>query len=105
MNSEFFYVLTHKNKYEKEEKRQRQIEIDNLREDGLFRVALNNKLGIIKNLFEDLTIDAIELTVEENSMIQFGKAFGYEEMQAYIVQQKPGSSNVFIIKRKEVDLY
>lgn len=105
MNSEFFYVLTHKNKYEKEEKQQRQIEIDNLREDGLFRVALNNKLGIIKNLFEDITINAIELTVDENSMIQFGKSFGYEEMQAYNIRQKPGASNIFIVTRKEVELY
>jgi hypothetical protein len=105
MGSELFYVMKHKNRYEKEEQKQRKIEIENLREDGLFRVALNNELDVIKNIFEDSSVEAIELTVDSNSYSLFGKAFGYEEMQSYNIRQKPNTTNVFIITKKEVSLY
>lgn len=105
MSSELFYVMKNKNRYEKEEQKQRKLEIESLREDGLFRVALNNELEIIKNIFEDRSIEAVEITVDENNIIAFGRAFGYEEVQAYNIRQKPNSTNVFIITRKEVSLY
>lgn len=105
MGSELFYVMKHKNRYEKEEQKQRKLEIEALKEDGMFRVALNNELDIIKNIFEDSNIEAIELTVDKNSIILFGKAFGYEEMQSYNIMQKPNETNVFIITKKEVNLY
>lgn len=105
MASELWYVITHKNKYEKEEQKQRKLEIDNLKEDGLFRVALNNELDIIKNIFEDSDITAVELEVDENSLVLFGRAFGYEEMQSYNIMQKANETNVFIITKKEINLY
>lgn len=105
MASEFWYVFTHKNKYEKEERKQRNLEIENLKEDGLFRVALNNQLDIIKNIFEDENIQSVEVEVDDNSLVLFGRAFGYEEMQSYLIAQKPGATNVFIISKKEVSLY
>lgn len=105
MASEFWYVVQNRNRYEKEENKQREADIENLRNEGLFRVALNNELDIIKNIFEDSSIKYVELKVDGDSYMAFGAAFGYEEMQAFDVRLKRGTTDTFIVSKKEVSLY
>lgn len=105
MASELLYVIKNRNRYEKDEEANRRQEVESLREEGLFRVALNNELDIIRNIFEDGTIESVEITVDAKSMQDFGAAFGYEEMQAYDMQQKFGTVNTYIVRKKEISLY
>lgn len=104
MASELLYVWKNKNKYEKEEKKQRKQEIENLRQDGLFRVVLNNELSLIGNIFEDPSVDAIEIQIDKNKLAAFGNTVAYEEMKLYTFRQRKGTTDRFIVTRKEIEL-
>jgi len=105
MASELLYVIKNRNRYEKEEETKRKENLESLKQEGLFRVALNNKLDIIRNIFEDGTIESVELTIDPEHMGDFGAAFGYEEVQTYDMIQKLGTVNTYIVRKKEIDLY
>lgn len=104
MASEFWYVVLNKNKYEKAEKRRRQQEIDSLRKDGLFRVALNNELTLLSNIFEDPTVEAVEIQIDSDKLADFGNTLGYEEMKLFSFRQRKGKADRFIVTRKDVDI-
>jgi len=104
MASELWYVFRNKNKYEKQEKRRRQQEIDTLRKDGLFRVALNNELTLLSNIFEDPTVEAIEIQIDQNKLADFGNTLGYEEMKLFSFRQRRGKTDRFIVTRKEIEI-
>lgn len=103
MKSRLLYVIKNKGQYEKNERRQRKIEVDNLRREGLFRVALNNQLSIIQACLDDPRVTGVEVEVSEESLIDFGRSFGYEEMKDFQIRQV-GAANKFKFRRKEVPL-
>lgn len=103
MKSKLLYVIQNKNRYEKEERKKRKTEVENLKREGMFRVALDNQLSVIRNCLEDPEVTSVIITVEDTSLIDFGRALGYEEMKDFQIRQA-GSPQVYRFRRKEVAL-
>ena len=103
MLSRLRYAIKNKNRYEKEERERRKVEIDSLRREGLYRVALNNQLGVIQACLDDPSVSAVVIEVDDSSLIDFGRSLRYEEMKDFQVRQA-GSANIFKFRRKEITL-
>lgn len=63
MASKLIYVIKNKNKYEKEERLRRQAEIDELKSEGKFRVALNKDIELLRTLMEDPGVASIDVSI------------------------------------------
>lgn len=97
------YVLKNKNRYEKEEKRRRIQELNELREDGILRVALNRDLNVLRTMLEDNDVDFVDIEVEEKHLAYIHKAIYFEEMQEFEWRQGR-TPTLFRFKRKEISL-
>lgn len=100
---EFVYVLKNKNRYEKEEKRRRKQELDELKEEGIFRVALNKDIETLRTILEDGDVDFVDIEVSEKYLTHFHKALYFEEMQEFEWRQGR-TPTLFRFKRKEIAL-
>lgn len=103
MKSKLLYTIRNKGRYEKDERRKRKIEVNNLRREGLFRVALNNQLNTIQACLTDPRVSSVTIEVDPESSIDFGRSLGYEEMKDFQIRQA-GSANRFRFRRKEIPL-
>ena len=99
------YVLKHKNEYEKAERKKRKQELEDLRNDGIFRVALNKELGIIRTLLEDPSISCVDIEVNPDHLANFhGSLDGYEEMKEFVITNIENDATKFRFRRKEIDI-
>lgn len=100
MNSELLYVIRNKNVYEKEERKRRQQELEALREDGVFRVALNKDIEAIKILFNDSEIEFIDVRIPEEFLSKFSSALYFEEMEEF--KRRQLAVDRYRLYRKEI---
>lgn len=98
--SEIMYVLKHKNMYEKEERKRRQQELEALREEGIFRVALNKDLEVLKTLFSDPEVEFVNIKIPEEFLSKFAGALYFEEMSEFRWTQI--ASDTYRFARKEI---
>lgn len=84
---EILYVIKNKNKYEKIEKERRKQELDDLKEDGIFRVALSKDINLLKTILDDSEVSYVEAEVDQKYLINFHKALHYEEMKIFRIAQ------------------
>lgn len=103
MASKLIYVIKNKNKYEKEERLRRQAEIDELKSEGKFRVALNKDIELLRTLMEDPGVASIDVSIEDDELTHFNKALYYEEMKEFTWQQG-NRPELFRCRRKDIDL-
>lgn len=99
--SEIMYVLKHKNLYEKEERKRRQQELEELREDGMFRVALNKDIEVLRALFSDPEVEVITVNIPEDLLSKFLSAIYFEEMSEFKIKQV--SADKYRFSRKEIN--
>ena len=97
------YVLKHKNEYEREERKRRKQEIDDLRADGVFRVALNKEIGTIRTLLDDEDVEYVDIEVSDEQLVNFHAALNFEELKEFKILQGRDAT-VFRFMRKEFDL-
>lgn len=100
---EFVYVLKNKNKYEKEEKKRRKQELEELKEEGIFRVALNKDIETLRTILEDSNVEFVDIEVSEKYLPHFHKALYFKEMQEFEWRQGK-TPTLFRFKRKEISL-
>lgn len=99
--SEIMYVLKHKNMYEKEERKRRQQELESLREDGIFRVALNKDIEVLRTLFSDPEVEYINIKIPEDLLSKFLSAIYFEEMNEFKIKQI--AADKYRFSRKEIN--
>lgn len=97
---ELIYAIKNKNKNEKDERKRRKQEIDELREDGIFRVALNKDIEIIRTLLSDLDVEHVDIEVNPKYLTNFHRALYFEEMKEF--EWRQGKDNMFRFRRKEI---
>lgn len=100
---ELLYVLKNKNKYEREERERQRQELEELRADGVFRVALNKDIAILRTILSDSSVSSVDIEVAEEYLPSFHKALYYEEMKEFTWLQGKHPT-VFRFKRKEIVL-
>lgn len=98
--SRLLYAIKSKNRYEVEEEKRRKIDIEKLRQEGLFRVSLNTKLATIKNCLDAPNVSGVVVNVSKDALVNFGLSRGYEEMSEFELNQE--SANKFIFRSKEL---
>lgn len=98
--SKLLYAMKHKNQYEVEENKRKQAEIARLRREGLFRVALNQQLSLIRYCLDSSDVSGVEVTVMPKSIVYFGMSLGYEEMSEFEITQI--SKNEYLFQSKEL---
>lgn len=103
MGLRLLYVIKHKNEYERAERKRRKIELEELKTEGLFRVALNKELGVIRSILEDDNIEFVDVEIDPNMLINFHGALNYEEMKEF--RLLPGrEATRFRFGRKEIEI-
>lgn len=102
MASELLYVLKNKNKFEKEERKRKAAEMSDMRETGIYRVALNKQLELINLMLDDPSIKYIDINIPDNQLVNFGNAIGFEEMRAFDIKQL--SPNEYRIARELINI-
>lgn len=97
------YVIKHKNEYEKEERKRRKIELEELRTEGIFRVALNSEIAVLRTLLEDDNVECVDVEINPDYLANFHGALDYEEMKEFRRQQGREATK-FRFRRNEIDI-
>lgn len=97
------YVIKNKNAYEKAERKRRQAELEELREDGIFRVALNSEISVLRTLLSDSDVECVDVEVNPDFLAHFHGALDYEEMKEFKCQQGREATK-FRFRSKEIDI-
>ncbi len=95
-------VIKNKNKIEKARKLRRKNEMISLRDASAFKAKLYDELKHIEVIFEDQDVDAIIITVPDNSIAQFNNAIYSEDLAGYNIEQSKDEPNTFYIRRKYI---
>ena len=103
MGLQLLYVIKHKNEYEKLERKRRKQELDELKQDGLFRVALNKELSIIRTILDDDSIKYVDVEINDKYLINFHGALNFEEISEFRIRQGRDATK-FRFERKEIDI-
>lgn len=97
-------VIKNKNKIEKARRARQKDELQHLRETSVFKAKLYDKINQIEMLFSDESVDAIIVTIPDNSLDYFTNAVYSEDLAGYSIEQVPEQYNKFVIRRKFVSI-
>ncbi len=95
-------VIKNKNKIEKARRARQKDELLHLRETSVFKAKLYDKINQIEMLFSEDSVNAIIITVPDESLNYFTNAVYSEDLAGYIVEQVPEQYNKFVLRRKFV---
>lgn len=93
-------VLKNRNKVEKARKARRKNEMQMLRDRSEFKAKLYDEMKRIEIILKDEDVQAVEITVPDNTLARFSAAIYAEDLADYSIEQKEGETNKFLIKRK-----
>lgn len=93
-------TIKNKNKIEKARRARRKNEISTLRSKSIYKATLYDELKHVEIILQDPDINAVIIDIPESSMPQFSNAIYSEDLAGYEIEQLPGESNKFYIRRK-----
>lgn len=93
-------VLKNRNKVEKSRKARRKNEMQLLKNKSAYKAKLYDELKHVEILLKDPDIDAVVISVPDNSITQFSASIYADDLAGYDIEQVEGQPNQFCIRRK-----
>jgi len=94
-------VIKTKNRVQREQKQRRRNEINELREDMIFRAKLQNDLKLVSLILSDPNVESIDVETSNKDVTNFDSAMYNSEMSEYNVIK---NGNQYNLSSREIDI-